>query len=290
MCIISGQVQSVNSTKILALPSKNNTRQLTVYRNSVATPDSNAMCLPVPNPNTVKFERVPNNIFEQCNNSFDFSNARSMTRHTIKLNSTKGLLPILSHGSYEVILVPSISDIYRIPPRFTTLTKEVIEFLNASYPPTFGLILCKLKKGNIDYEPFAYSHDIQDNKQLFFPTKHYHVHNESATHNEENEDEPSWASGLMGGSLLGGLMMGLPGSQMTKLVNTRTADDWDHEIYSAGTPTWCHESSKKVMKPYNKINWVQMPQDFQLGMNIQLRCKEIVGEERNMDIEMPIMV
>ena len=50
MCIISGPVLSVNSTKILCLPSRNGKRQLTVYSNAVATPDSNAMCLPVPTP------------------------------------------------------------------------------------------------------------------------------------------------------------------------------------------------------------------------------------------------
>jgi hypothetical protein len=290
MCIISGPVLSVNSTKLLVLPSKDGKRQLTVYRNSVATPNSNAMCLPVPNPHTVKFEHVPKDIFKQCESSFDIRMPRGaatlgMTRST---NSFKAHLPIQSHGSYEVVLVPSLDDINRIPPHFTTLTPEVVEFLNASYPINFGIVLCKLKRGSSDYEPFAYSHDIQANKQLFFPTKHYHVHNESKQ-SEYEDDEPGWSNGF-GSSLLGGNMLNLLSRNMPKLVNTRFADDWDHEIYSAGTPIWCHESHKKGMRSTNAINWGQMPANFQLGSSIVLRCKEMIGHSENVDIEMPVSV
>ena len=288
MCIISGPVLSVNSTKILCLPSKTGKRQLTVYRNAVATPNSNAMCLPVPNPHSVKFENVPKDIFKQCYNSFDIRMTRGGGA-TLSVNSAKGHLQIQSHGSYEVVLVPSMDDINRIPPSFTTLTSEVVKFLNASYPENFGIVLCKLKIGSADYEPFAYSHDIQSHKQLFFPTKHYHTHNESnTTHNEhDDDDEPGWGSGF-GSSLLGGNMMRLLSRNMPKLVNTRFADDWDHEIYSAGTPIWCHKSPTKGMRDTNDINWAQMPADFQLGPEAVLRCKEMVGESANVDIEMPI--
>jgi hypothetical protein len=288
MCIISGPVLSVNSTKILCLPSKSGKRQLTVYSNAVATPDSNAMCLPVPTPKSVKFERVPKDIFKQCENSFDIRMPRGaatlgLSRST---NSVKGHLPIQSHGSYEVVLVPSLNDISRVPPHFTRLSSEVIEFLNASYPVNFGIILCKLKRGSTEYEPFAYSHDIQPNTQLYFPTKHYHVHNQNEKPHGEDE-EAGWSSGF-GGSLLGGSMMGLLSRNMPKIVNTRFADDWDHEIYSAGTPVWCHESHKKGMRSTNAINWSQMPVDFQLGPSAVLRCKEIVGHGANVDIEMNV--
>lgn len=287
MCIISGPVISVNTTKILCLPSKSGKRQLTVYSNAVTTSDSNAMCLPVPNPHTVKFEQVPKNIFTQCTNSFDIRMPRGGGTFgmTLSANSAKGHLPIQSHGSYEVVLVPSLNDIPRIPPNFTRLSTDVIEFLNASYPANFGIVLCKLKKGSTNYEPFAYSHDIQQNKQLFFPTKHFHVHNNSSVQKEEDDEEVGWLSNF-GGSLLGGQMMGLPGRTMPKLVNTRFTDDWDHEIYSANTPSWCHESKNKGMRTTNEINWNQMPADFQLGSSIVLHCKEMVGHSANVDIEM----
>ena len=157
---------------------------------------------------------------------------------TLSMNSSKRAhLPIQSHGSYEVVLVPSMDELDRIPDHFTRLTPEVVEFLKTSYPTNFGVLLCKLKRGSADYEPFAYSHNTQANDQLFFPTKHYHVH-DTSNHKMEDE-EPAWAGafGAFGGSLLGGEMMGLPNRKMPKLVNTRFADDWDHEIYSANTPT-----------------------------------------------------
>jgi hypothetical protein len=293
MCIISGPVLSVNSTKILALPSKNGNRQLTVYRNAVTTPDSNTMCLPVPNPNTVKFENVPKDIFKQCSKSFDIRLSRGFSDGIVagavlSTNSARRALPIQSHGSYEVVLVPSMDDLDLIPTHFTVLSSEVVEFLKASYPINFGVLLCKLKKGSTDYEPFAYSHNIQANDQLFFPTKHYHVHdkpNQWSAHDEE----PGW-TGAFGGSLLGGDLMGLPGRKMPQIVNTRFANDWDHEIYSAQTPTWCHESSKKVMKGRNEISWSDMPSDFSFGPSLVMRCKEMVGHSANIDIEMPIYV
>jgi len=258
-------------------------RQLTVYSNAIITPDSNAICLPVPNPHTVKFEHVPKDIFEQCNNSFDVNQSLSLAR------SFKGTsLPIQSHGSYEVILVPSMDDIPRIPSRFTTLSTEVIEFLNASYPSNFGIVLCRLKRGANKYEPFAYSHEVQQNKQLFFPTKHFQIHGDSKTHGDSkihgDEEEVGWSSNF-GGSLLGGDLMGLPGRKMPKLVNTRFSDDWDHELYSIATPTWCHDSKKKQMRSTNRINWSHLPAEYQFGHTAILRCKEIIGHNANVDIE-----
>lgn len=289
MCIISGPVQSVNSTKLLALPSRNKQRQLTVYSNSVITPNSNAMCLPVPNPETVRFEKVPKDIFKQCSNSFK----ESLTRGgpiLLSFNSRSNNRPqlqIQSHGSYDVVLVPSIDDIDRVPPHFTILTTDVIEFLKASYPSHFGIILCRLKKGATNYEPFAYSHALQANKQLFYPTKHFHIMTNNYSNNRPQEDEePGWASGF--GNTMLGVAFELPGRQMPKINSTRVADDWDHEIYSAFTPEWCHSSKNKEMINRNLIKWGEMPRDFQFDANIQLRCKEIVGEERNIDIEMPV--
>lgn len=283
MCIISGPVLSVNSTKILALPSKNGKRQLTVYRNAVVTPDANAMCLPVPNPESVRFEHVPKDIFRQCQNSFRISYPRGYYDSVVPAANSfnRAPLPVQSHGSYEVVLVPSMNDLDRVPSHFTTLTDDVIEFLKYSYPINFGVLLCRLKRGSADYEPFAYSHNMQANDQLFFPTKHYHNHD---TSNFQNDEEPSWAGAF------GSEMMGLRNRKMTKTVNTHFADDWDHEIYSAHTPESCHKSSKKMMCERNEINWQQMPDDFKFAPSLVLRCKEMVGEGKNIDIEMPVYV
>lgn len=282
MCIISGPVVSVASTKILVLPSKNRKRQLTVYKNEVATQNQNAMCLPVPNPHTVTFETVSKDIFKQCANSFSIARSSMIYEHAGAVSASfsikKSYLPVVSHGSYDVVLVPSMNDIERIPPTFTTLSEEVIKFLKASYPETFGVVLCRLRQGKADYEPFAYSHDIQPNSQLFFPTKHFHNHNVT--------EEQRWDS-IFENSLLGGRYSS---RTLPQINNSLFADDWDHEIYSAETPAWCHESKRKGMKKTNEINWLEIPNDFQLGSSTSLRCKEIVGMSTNIDIEMPIEV
>ena len=158
MCIICYNVDSVSSTKILVFPSKNGKRQLTVYSNTVSSPQSNVMCLPVPNPNSIQFENVPSDIFSQCSKSFD-----------IKKSICGDFLSTFYNSSYNAVIVRSIHDINN--QNGFILTHDVVEFLKANYP-NFGFILCKLKKGNTTYKPLAYSHDIQ--QRLFIPTRHYH--------------------------------------------------------------------------------------------------------------------
>jgi hypothetical protein len=259
MCIISGPVNSVDSTKILAIPSSNGKRQLTVYRNAVSTPATNMMILPCPTPNTVEFEYVPKDIFKQCENSFT-------EQHTLSRGVPKGMLggnrsaplPIQSHGSYDVVLVPNMNALYNVPQEFALLTPEVISFLKNSYPPTFGFVLCKLKAGMADYEPFAYSHDIQLNGQLFFPTKHYHVHSDSAFY-------------------------------ANAFASVQYSDDWDHALYSIGTPISAHTARRKEPKSNNEIDWSKMPSNFRLGPNNTMHCMDIYGSYDNVDIVMPLV-
>ena len=160
MCIISDTINTVNSTKILIMPSKNGKRQLTVYSNSVSTPYSNVMCIPVPNPHSIRFESVPSDIFSQCNKSFK----KSFNMTCMDYIST------LCNSSYNAIIVRSINELNN--QTGFILTYDVVEFLKTTYP-TNGFILCKLKKGNHTYNPIAYSHDI--NNVLLVPTKQYHT-------------------------------------------------------------------------------------------------------------------
>ena len=115
MCIVNSIVDSI-STKILAIPSKDGKRQLTVYSNTVSSPDSNIMCIPVPNPYSVQFEHVHNDIFSQCNNSFQ----------DIHYDSNE---QSISNGSYKVILVNSIDDLHK-----HGITPDVITFLTLELP------------------------------------------------------------------------------------------------------------------------------------------------------------
>jgi len=154
MCIVSDRILDVHSTKIFAMPSKSGKRQLTVYSNCVSTPESNVMCLPVPNPRSVRFESVPADIFKQCTKSFG--------------KKTKCMDFTIFYSSYKVKVVNSMNELNN--QNGFILSQDVIDYLK-KYPKHFGVILCKLKKGNKQYKPLAYSHTIQD--KLFFPTKQY---------------------------------------------------------------------------------------------------------------------
>ena len=206
MCIISDTVDIIHSTKILVIPSKSGKQQLTVYSNTVITPESNVMCIPVPNPKSVRFEYVPSDIFSKCATSFKNSSNR---------NVCVDYISTFCNSSYNAVIVRSINDLNN--QNGFILTHDVVEFLKKIYPD-YGFILCKLKKGNHTYTPLAYSHDINDT--LFIPTKHYQVYVReelSVDYITLKEKKPS-----------------------------HITDEWDHEIYSIATPRWCHESTKLI--------------------------------------------
>jgi hypothetical protein len=269
MCIISGPVLSVKSTKIFCLPSKNGKRQLTIYKNDVDTSEMNMMCLPVPNVDTVKFENVSKHIFKQCKDSFDIMEPRAYLGGAMwGARSAAAKLEVQSHGSYDVVVVPTtrMEDFDRVPDEFNILSQDVKVFLQKNYSDSYGILLCKLKPGLVEYEPFAYSHEILG-KTLFYPTKHFHLSDFYARWRKDYPDliiqsdhDPS------GGHA-----------------------DWDHELFSLLTDTSTHESRKKIMKERNEIDWSDMPKEYQYSPRQQLRCKEIVGREYpNVDVEMKL--
>lgn len=247
MCIISDIIDTVKSTKILVIPSKNGKRQLTVYSNTVVSPESNVMCIPVPNPHSIRLEYVPPDIFSQCNKSFNRW-------------SCMDYLYTFCNSSYKPIIVPSIYDLNN--QNGFILSNEVFEFLKIHYP-TYGFILCKLKKGKHTYNPVAYSHDM--NTTLFIPTKHYYT---------SIREERDWSFGYVG---------------IKEKKASHMIDDWNHEIYSIATPIWCHESMKKLQTG-NKINWYKIPDDYYLDKYININCFEKVGYYLNADIEMPFQL
>lgn len=303
MCIISGPVVTVKSTKILAMPSKDGKRQITVYSNKVKTLDNNAMLLPVPNPKSVKFENVPKDIFSQCKKSFEqslgsVSNGRG---GFISNNSLK----IQSHGSYEVVIVPSIDDFHRVPKSFAEVTPEVIAFLKSNYNTDFGFLLCRLKAGSVDYEPFAYSHNI-NNYKLFFPTKHFHM-DDGSRDIVKGKFYPERSSyGISSADIFSSYASFNSGSNFKAEKTHRNAsysfddddsdhcrtevDEWDHEIYSCLTSSRYHNADNKNLIDKNYIDWSTFSDDFKFDNRLSLRCLEIAGKYKNIDIQMPIFV
>jgi hypothetical protein len=242
MCIISDSVKHVTATKLFAMPSVDGLRQLTVYTNTVDTAKTNVMCLPVPNPNTVKFETVPDNFFKQCADSIQKEGARSAS-----LSHNGSHLAVQSHGSYDVVTVPSMADLDRVPPSFATLTGDVKNFLRSNYPADYGVLLCRLRAGSTRYEPFAYSHAMASDR-LWLPTKHYHRHGSNADF-------------MMGRSY------GMAGA------------DWDHEIYTIMTnPREAHNTApRKLPKERNAIDWSNMPIGFRLNPGAHVKLFEREG-------------
>lgn len=158
MSIISDTIENVKSTKFFVMPSRNGKRQLTVYSNTVTTPHENVICIPVPNPRSVRFEYVPADIFSKCTNSF--------TKKSLCMD----YISTFWNSSYKTLIVRSVNELHN--QNGFILTHDVVDFLKLHYP-NYGFILCKLKKGKHTYNPLAYSHDISGD--LFIPTKHYHM-------------------------------------------------------------------------------------------------------------------
>ena len=234
MCIISNRVVSVNTTKLFLLHSKDSKRQLVVYSNIVNTSQNNVMILPVPCAESVVFEKVPKEIFQQASWSFPTTPKWSLHDESSYYSYSKGKTnPIIiqSHGSYDVAVVPSKKDFGSIPETFVTLSEEVKRFLMSNYDYSYGFLLCKLKAGIVDYEPFAYSHEIKDNT-LFLPTKHFHV-------------DADFVSG--------------------RSSNPKITADWDHEIYFCGLPKLSLPKEKVKYSKDNEIDWDEMPKNFNVG-------------------------
>jgi hypothetical protein len=245
MCIISDSVKHVAATKIFGMPSLDGSRQLTVYTNTVDTEAANVMCLPVPAPATIAFEKVPKGLFGQCKASI----MKLQQERSFMLGCDEGgYLAVQSHGSYDVVVSPSMADLDRVSPSFSTLTTEVVKFLRSNYSGDYGVILCRLRPGPVNYEPFAYSHSLVGGK-LFLPTKHYHSHN-------------------------GDFAMG------RAYYSTSSNDaDWDHEVYTMMTePRVSHNvGPNRVPKPRNEINWSAMPLAFRVGADAHVKLFEVKG-------------
>ncbi len=254
MCIISNEIKFVKNTKILCALSDDRKKQLIVYGNEIDNvTNNNAMILPVPNPQTIKFHDLSNytEIFYDCSKCF--------YRNTfgIKSISKSASLIIYDVGSYQVSIAMDLNELQMVDNTIFTMSPKLNDFLTKNYNDmNFGFIICKLKKNNNKYHPFCYSHNLLNNK-IFIPTKHYHVHN-----------------------VMQLLYLFLP-------FNNNMSDDWSHEIYlynvkpneqilnmNSSTEIWCNKSYLKN----NKF-------DFLFGNCIKFTKICIIGKHENIDFE-----
>lgn len=191
MCLISTEIESVSNTKILVAPNHNNTRQLVVYSNIVnnVSGDFNAMVLPVPLPQTLKFIDLSTyaNIFEDCAKCF-YNPYRSKSANLYFSNSNNSRddkpLQVFNVGSYKVSVAMNLEQVSRADKKIFRLSEGLSQVLSTFYyQPYWGFIICKLNSGPESYHPLAYSHQIIDNK-IYIPTRHYHQEVEWANVNQ----------------------------------------------------------------------------------------------------------
>jgi hypothetical protein len=185
MCIIIGNVESVKGTKIFAMPSSDDSqRQLLVYKNEVASVAQNLMILPVPFPETLKFEKVSKTLFRDLEDSICWTSREWKT----SISLTRSTLPVLSVGSYRVSVVPSIQEFSNLDNRVFSLPAPLVKLMTDEYgDKPFGFVCCRLKAGVQNYEPLAYSHRRWKSDMLFIPTLHYHPGEEGVSADWDHE-------------------------------------------------------------------------------------------------------
>lgn len=253
MCIVPFPVNSISSTHLFVLPSTDRKRQMTFYKNDIDSIAENLMILPFPNPTSLKLHTIKYKaMFDDLSKSVYKPSQRSYFYNmdlTRSCSASLEYIPVISHGSYLVSICEKIEDLARVNPTVFTLPKTLMTFFAKHYNRQFGYLVCRLKEGKHTYEPLCYSHDLLNEEKLFVPTLHYHDHGD--------------------------------GDVKTDLA------DWDHKIYSCGTTKQANREYMSYKE--NKLLWKRFPEEFQLGVNIPVRCAEIEGNYPNKDIAFEII-
>lgn len=177
MCCFTAKVEEVKNTRIFARLGEHG-NQVLIYQMSVNVPQDLAMVLPVP---------VKQEAGEAAVSFFDFSNyeqvfddlgslfpARSYAAGPFGGAAPAGAsrtLKVVSVGAYEASFVPTIADFSRLDERFR-LPTGVWEKLPGYQE--FGFAVFKLRPGNVQVHPMAFSFPTMLTGTVFFPTMHIH--------------------------------------------------------------------------------------------------------------------
>ena len=177
MCCFSGKVEEVKNTRIFARMGANG-NQVLIYQMSLKSAQDVAMVLPIP----VKpvqgekavtffdFQRYPN-LFEDLDEGFPATSASYSNPFGAVPASAPPTLKVVSVGAYDASYVPSIADFSRLDEQFR-LPENVWSQLPGY--KDFGFAVFKLKSGNTEVHPMAFSFPSAWPKEIFFPTLHIH--------------------------------------------------------------------------------------------------------------------
>ncbi len=249
MCIITAKVEKVSGTNIFVC-ALDGGRQIVVYSNSVETPvPNNTMVLPVPNPESVGFINLKlyAKFFEDCANSF--STPRDHTYNTRALSCSispkESVLPVFDVGSYNVSIVPNVTEFHRLNPDYFTIDPYIPNVLDRQYDSSFGFLVCKLRRGQHSYHPLAYTHQIHKDRLLFVPTLHIHP---DGTYSRDIE---SYA-------------------------------DWDHSIYTVETDME-DDGARRQFDGWS-LKWEKLPQELHWIQKYRGHKWTCHGHKKNRDI------
>ncbi len=176
MCIFTGPVESVTSTRIFGR--LEGSVQHLIYEMSLDASTEVAMVLPVPvrAGGALRFVDFTsyNDFFsdlELCFLPKEYGVYRGMPPLAVAAAASADLIAVETIGAYEASFVPTRADFSRLDPRF-----RLDDELFAQLPDysTFGFAVFQLRAGKHDVHPMAFSFESAEPNRIFFPTSHVH--------------------------------------------------------------------------------------------------------------------
>ncbi len=199
MCILSGHIEEVSSTKIFArmsVDSKGRDRQWLVYAMHLDTPSDVAMILPVPvkagvGEDDVEFDDLSkrDDFFKKLENLFPKDVQKGMRSRGFGADSLRHSLQVHSVGAFEASFSPTLADMDRLDPRFKLPNEtwsKIPEYKD------YGFVVFKLSKGDADRHPMSFSFTSRFSDRVYFPTLHIH---DKSVHETEHFDHKLYAQG-----------------------------------------------------------------------------------------------
>jgi hypothetical protein len=179
MCCFTRPVTSVNATKIFARVT-DTYHQLLVYSMKLEASEDLAMVLPLPVKHGtgekeltfINLQDYPN-LFDDLEKGFPPPPTEGIQNDSgmIPASSSMRMLEVVQVGNFEASFVPTEKDFERLDPRFRL---PMAAWKKLGDYKTYGFAVFKLKPGNQDVHPMAFSFPRRDHLQLFFPTVHIH--------------------------------------------------------------------------------------------------------------------
>ncbi len=174
MCLISQQINNLTNTNIFCATNKDNTHQINIISNEIDNISSgNAMIIPVPLPQTIKFYDLTNyqDFFSDCSSCFS-NPIKSYSLNYRDIDKAENS-QYYKTSDYSIYMAPTMNHLKQFDGKIFKLSNELEQILeNYYYQPYWGFLICQLKPGNCGYHPIAYSHQIIQNK-IYLPTRQY---------------------------------------------------------------------------------------------------------------------